>query len=133
MLLNLSNHPKTKWDEPQLRAALEQFGSVEDLPFPPIDPRASLEEVTTLAHAYVEKCRDILSKAPNDGSHAVHLMGEFAFTYQFLKKMESLGILCVASTTERMVTEDPKDPTMKTTLFRFVQFRPYFQLRQTYR
>lgn len=130
MLLNLSNHPKTKWDYAQLQAALDQFGSVEDVPFPPIDPKASQQEVTVIAQEYVDKCLDILAKAPNEASHAVHIMGEYTFTYQFLKEMEKRGILCVASTTERIVTEDPADPTKKITVFKFVQFRPYFDTQQ---
>ncbi len=38
--------------------------------------------------------------------------------------LEKLGILCVASTTERIVTDNPDGS--KTTVFMFVQFRPYF-------
>jgi len=148
MLLNLSNHPKAKWDERQLAAAAREFGAVEDMPFPQIDPNASLDDVARIAHEYAEKCEQVL-KARSDelnalsdpsGSgtesrttntpNAIHLMGEFTFTYQFVKEMEKRGILCVASTTERIVTEDTQDPTKKTTIFRFVQFRPYFVLKQ---
>jgi hypothetical protein len=55
-------------------------------------------------------------------------MGEFTFTYQFVKEMEKRNIPCVASTTERIVTDNPDGS--KTTVFKFVQFRPYFELVQ---
>jgi hypothetical protein len=142
MLLNLSNHPKTKWDERQLVAAASEFGAVEDIPFPQIDPGASLEDVARIAYEYADKCEQVLnarsdelnavsgppvggteSRTTNE-SNAVHLMGEFTFTYQFLKEMERRGIPCVASTTERIVADNPDGS--KTTVFKFVQFRPYF-------
>ncbi len=126
MLINLSNHPLPKWESGQRAAAEGYFGAIEDIAFPQIGPDASLEDVRLIAKEYAEKCGDMLAKAASHKPHAVHLMGEFTFTYQFLKQMESLGIPCVASTTERIVTEDPEDPTKKTTLFRFIQFRPYF-------
>jgi hypothetical protein len=124
MLINLSNHPKAKWDQAQLAAAEEQFGRIEDLSFPLIDPNASLAEVTAIARQYAEKCATLLAHQHHREKSAVHIMGEFTFTYQFLKQMESLGILCVASTTERLVTENADGS--KTTVFKFVQFRPYF-------
>jgi len=55
-------------------------------------------------------------------------MGKFTFTYQFFKEMEKRSIPCVASTTERIVTENPDGS--KTTLFKFVQFRPYCELQE---
>lgn len=126
MLLNLSNHPIVKWDQAQRAAAEEQFGLIEDLAFPQINPNASLDEVTLIAQEYAEKCRDIFAKAANDKPHAVHLMGEYTFTFQFVKEMEAQNILCVASTTERIVSENPDGS--KTTVFKFVQFRPYFDM-----
>jgi hypothetical protein len=125
MLLNLSNHPKAKWDERQLAAAVSEFGSVEDIPFPQIHPSASLDEVRRIAMEYAERCSVALKSQETDKHNAVHLMGEFTFTYLFVKEMEKRGILCVASTTERLVTDNPDGS--KTTVFKFVQFRPYFE------
>jgi hypothetical protein len=126
MLINLSNHPLAKWSSEQREEAEQQFGSVVDLQFPPIAPSASLNEVVCITSEYVQKCRSIFANSQTDKPNAIHLMGEFTFTYQFLKQMEALGIHCVASMTERIVTEDPEDPTKKTTVFKFLQFRPYF-------
>jgi hypothetical protein len=126
MLLNLSNHPLSKWTQEQRAAALHQFGAIEDVPFPQLDPAASLNDIQKIVSEFVTTCVQRLEHEPPP--NAIHLMGEFTFTYQFVKEMEQRGILCVASTTERIVTEDPEDPTKKTTTFRFVQFRPYFVL-----
>lgn len=128
MLINLSNHPKVKWDGRQLAEALARFGAIEDLPFPAVPPNASVDEVAALALKYVAKCEQLLAGAPAGSSHAIHVMGEFTFTYRFVEEMEKRGIRCVAATTERLVTEDPKDPAVRTTVFRFVQFRPYFNV-----
>lgn len=133
MLLNLSNHPKAKWDERQLAAA-SRFGAVEDMPFPQINPNASLDDVARIAREYADKCEQRLSTHAVGGTesratsepHAIHIMGEFTFTYLFVREMERRNILCVASTTERIVSDNPDGS--KTTLFRFVQFRPYFNL-----
>ncbi|MBX2990250.1 MAG: CRISPR-associated protein [Bacteroidetes bacterium] len=124
MLLNLSNHPLSKWSHEQREAAEKQFGTVEDIPFPQLDPAASLESIREIVQQYVWKCEERIAENTTTESNAVHLMGEFTFTYLFVKEMEPRGILCVASTTERIVTENPDGS--KTTVFKFVQFRPYF-------
>ncbi|MFH0988540.1 MAG: CRISPR-associated protein [bacterium] len=124
MLLNLSNHPLDKWSAEQREAAEQQFGAVEDMPFPQLDPGASLEAINAVVDDYLTKCTERLKTAKTDAANAIHLMGEYTFSYQFLKKMEALGIPCVASTTERIVTNNPDGS--KTTVFKFVQFRPYF-------
>lgn len=139
MLINLSDHPAAKWSRTQREAAEQQFGSVEDMPFPVIDPTASLEDVARVAREYADTCEQRLNTAadggtesrPTSGAHAVHLMGEFTFTYLFVKEMEERDILCIASTTERIVTDNPDGS--KTTVFQFVQFRPYFHTRQAIR
>ncbi|MDZ7879495.1 MAG: hypothetical protein U5L45_17595 [Saprospiraceae bacterium] len=33
MLLNLSNHPSVSWTKQQFDAAVEQYGSIKDVPF----------------------------------------------------------------------------------------------------
>jgi len=131
MLLNLSNHSRAKWDVKQREAAEREYGGVEDLPFPQLNPGDSLDSIKGVVDEYVRKCVALFDqesspkkKAVPTGRQAVHLMGEFTFTYQFLKEMERRGIPCVASTTERIVTDNPDGS--KTTVFRFVRFRPYF-------
>lgn len=124
MLLNLSNHPLSKWSREQRAAAEQQFGAIEDVPFPQLDPAASLNDIQVIVDDYVNKClRRLEHETP---PNAIHLMGEFTFTYLFVKEMQKRGILCVASTTKRLVTDNPDGS--KTTIFQFVQFRPYFAL-----
>lgn len=127
MLLNLSNHLLQKWSREQREAAEREFGSIVDIPFPQLDPSGSLEDIQQIVDQYVQKCLEFFRQSANREVNAVHLMGEFTFTYQFLKEMERRGIACVASTTERIVAENPDGS--KTTVFKFVQFRPYYTLR----
>ncbi len=124
MLINLSNHPLKKWSEKQKRAAERQFGVVVDVPFPNVPTSASLQEIIQLADTYVGDCLSILN-TPHDKSerHAVHVMGEMTFVYQFVHKMTEQGVLCVASTSERK-SMDLQDGKM-VKVFEFIQFRPY--------
>ena len=115
--LNLSNHPSTSWESSQLNAA-QEFGTIEDMPFPAISPEATSEELMELAEKAME---EILLKA-RDADVTVHVMGEMTFTYYLVSLLKAKGITCVASTTERIIEE--KDG-MKTSLFKFVKFREY--------
>lgn len=119
MLLNLSNHPSFNWSNEQKDAAIRQFGGIVDLPFPMIDPDASLESVEELAEETYER---IISMNLIDLS--VHVMGELTFCYAFLKILELKGIAAYASTTHREVVVN--ESGVKTSVFRFFKFRPYF-------
>ena len=113
MLINLSNHPSSGWGEKQKRAAMDRFGAILDMPFPEVPPEASGAEIDALAWEYFTKI------AAMEGSgNAVHLAGEFTFTYMLLKKLEQAGITAVCSTTRR-------NPEGKGE-FEFVAFREYF-------
>ncbi len=114
-LLNLSNHPSADWSDDQKQAAVERYGRIADLPFPRIDPKASVEDIDRLAEDYLQHLLDIRPAA-------VHLMGEMTFTHALVSKLREAGIPCLASTTERIVEE--KDGK-KIVRFRFVAFRPY--------
>jgi len=118
MLINLSNHPSSKWSQAQQEAATEQYGEVEDLPFPNIDPSWTTQEIKALAQEYLAKVK---TKQPQ----AVHLMGEMTFTYALVRLLQAAGISCVASTSERQVIEG--DNGQKTVQFTFHQFRAYPQ------
>lgn len=118
MLINLSNHPSTKWSDEQLLAAKE-YGEVTDLPFPDIDPDGDEADVCRLVDEYEEKIKDIAA----DYDVTIHVMGEMNFTYSFVKRMQGLGIKCVASTTKRIVKE--LNSGEKITRFQFVRFRNY--------
>lgn len=115
MLLNISNHPSSRWTDEQKKTAEIQFDTIEDLAFPNIAPEATTREVQQLADEFMEK---INQQSPT----AVHLMGEMTFTYALVSKLKKAGIKCIASTTNRIVEE--KDGK-KIVQFQFVQFREY--------
>lgn len=127
MLINLSNHPSEKWGETQRKTAMVEYGHIEDIPFPAIDPAASEKEVVKLAQKYLNEClkkltsNDILISQQNE-EHAVHIQGEFTFVYHLVNLLKTKGIKCVASTTERIVEENENK---KIVSFKFVQFREY--------
>lgn len=116
MLLNLSNHPSSVWPVEQQSAARKQFGAVQDLDFPYINPAATSDEVALLAEQYVNKIRAI-------DPLAVHLMGELTFCFQLANLLKAIGYEVVASTTHRTVAYTPDG--QKVSNFQFVQFRPY--------
>ena len=65
MILNLSNHPHENWPEKQLRTA-RAYGDVIDLPFPPVSPDATEEELEQTA---LQLLRQIGEMKPDaDGS-----------------------------------------------------------------
>ena len=115
--INLSNHPSSGWDKGQLTAA-QRIGDIVDLPFPPVVPEASADEVKQMARELVEHILEMGDPA----TLTVHIMGEMTLTYSIVTALTQLGVRCVASTTERIVTEvDGK----KVSEFHFVQFREY--------
>ena len=63
--------------------------------------------------------------ADTGSKQAVHVMGEMTFVYQFVHLMTEQGVLCVASTTKRIVTNQANNT--KTAKFEFIQFREYTQ------
>ena len=116
MLLNLSNHPSANWSAEQTNAACNQWGGVEDLPFPQIPPTWTTDEVELLAEQYVGKIMHL-------NPMAVHIMGELTFCFSLVAKLQQIGIPCVASTTQRNTIDNP-DGT-KIASFRFVMFRGF--------
>ena len=116
MLLNLTNHPSANWSEEQKNTAIHQYDSVQDLPFPQIDPNATSDDLEKLAEEYEHKIRKLDAKA-------VHIMGEMTFTFKLVTRLKAIGIPCVASTTERIVQE--RNNEAKVSIFRFVSFREY--------
>ncbi len=116
MLLNLSNHPSSSWPEQQIQLANRQYGDIQDMPFPQIDPEADEIAIQNLAVQYLDRILPIHPKA-------VHLMGELNFTFELVRLLQSHGITAVASTTHRSTQELP-DGT-KISKFEFVRFRSY--------
>jgi len=100
-------------------AAIKQFGGVIDMPFPVIDPHASLNTVQILAEKTFE-----MIKSMKIYDLRIHIMGEFTFSYNLIKHFQENKIPCFASTTVRNAIMNP-DGT-KTSAFEFLNFRPYY-------
>ncbi len=115
MLLNLTNHPSKQWSAKQYDHALALYQEVIDLPFPQISPALDSASLDILVEEYEIKIRQL-------NPLAVHLMGEMTFAFRLVQRLKAVGILCIASTTERK-TEQVGDT--KTSRFEFVQFRAY--------
>lgn len=114
-LVNVSNHPSANWPTEQLMYAQKDFPKILDIPFPTISPALTLEEMDKLIDEYARK---VLALNPA----AVHVMGEMTFTFRLVNVLKAQGILCLASTTERIATVENG---VKTSQFKFVQFRSY--------
>ena len=115
--INFSNHPSSGWGDEQ-KAQAGRYGQVVDLPFPAVAPAATTSDIERLARASVAHILDM-----GGGSDiTVHIMGEMTLVYHIVRRLKRRGVRCVASTTERVVTEvDGK----KVSEFHFVQFREY--------
>jgi hypothetical protein len=124
MLINLSNHPSDKWTYEQRKEALMKFTDITDIPFPLIPPEEDEKYIHESAKSYKEKCNDIFKEYPDGNeNNAVHIMGEFTFTFALINLLLSEGIKCVASTTKRIVKELENNKNEVT--FEFVRFREY--------
>jgi len=123
MLLNFTNHPHKNWSASQLEAAVIQYGAIVDLPFPAIPPEWSTEQVIKKAR---EEAREILRQAAEQQEEtpfAVHIAGEFTFTFALVALLQHKGIHCINSSSERIVIQEAGN--QKRTHFEFVQFRAY--------
>lgn len=118
IFVNLSNHPSASWSPEQRRAA-EEYGEIVDMSFPSISPGADRESIMELTEDFLNGILELSSSA----DVAVHIMGEMTFTYALVERLKSMGIVCVASTTERLAVENPDGS--KTVSFDFVRFRQY--------
>ena len=122
MLINLSNHPSANWP-PEQFAAAQVIGEVVDLPFPSVDPVGDAVYVQAVCNEYLQKINDICRDAALCVSTAtVHIMGEMTLTYALVNALQKQGVTCVASTTERITSEENG---IKISGFKFKQFRKY--------
>jgi hypothetical protein len=119
MLINLSNHPSANWSAEQTGIAIKQFGEIQDLPFPAVDPTGNNMYLEQLAEDYLNI---IVKKYFSVPLPTIHIMGEMTFTYSMVRLLQNYGFTCVSSTTERIAKEENG---LKTSEFRFIKFRPY--------
>lgn len=119
IFINLSNHPSKFWGEKQRTASLK-YGEILDYPFPAVDPRATSEDVNTLADQISE---DIVMKSPS----VVMCQGEFTLTFAIVHRLQEKGIKVLSACTERHVSEetDESGRTSRKSVFEFVQYREY--------
>jgi hypothetical protein len=118
MLLNISNHPSSKWSFKQFDIATQKYTKVTDLPFPDIPPQWDIHTTKDLALIYFEKISAMVPVPI-----AVHIMGEFSFTFTLVTLLKESGIACLASTSKRIVKEENG---IKLSTFEFVRFREYY-------
>ncbi len=81
MLLNLSNHPSTRWSDKQKQTAIENYGTIQDMPFPNVPPAATSDEIKILANDYIKQIRQ-LAKAERNQPFAVHSMGGMTLLFR---------------------------------------------------
>jgi hypothetical protein len=115
MLLNFSNHPTNEWTAKQKNIALEQYTTIQDLSFPPIDPNIDSFELEMLVEKYIFQIQQF-------NPTAIHIMGEHTFTFKMVTELQKIDFLCIASTTERKAIQKGNK---KTIYFDFVRFRTY--------
>ena len=119
LLINLSNHPSSTWDEKQKAAAEELGGEIEDMAFPQVKPSDTVVEIDKLAKDYVDK----IEALAQGKTVTVHVMGEMALTYRLVRLLSLWGIRCVCSTSNRHVKDEGDG--RRVVEFHFEQFRDY--------
>lgn len=118
ILLNFTNHPSSGWSREQ-KAAAAEYGTVVDIPFPAIDENADTATICSLAEDYKQR----LQSYGNNKEVTIHIMGEHTLIHSLLCRMQSLGYRCIASTTNRIVEEQPDGS--RNVKFCFCKFREY--------
>ena len=122
MMINISNHPSSRWGQFQLEKAIELSGDrgVWDVQFPHVSPDWTQGEVREHATQVVFYC---LTQMAIPQSAVFHVMGEMTLTYEIVRLLKEAGRRVVASTTERQSCVGPDGE--KRAWFVFCQFREY--------
>lgn len=117
--INLSNHPSARWEERQKEEA-RCWGTIIDYPFPSVDAQSTTEDIRELAEKVVA---DILEENPS----AVMCQGEMTLTYRIVELLKRYGIVVLAASSERKISETvlPDGTYQKKAIFQFVRFREY--------
>lgn len=123
MLLNISNHPVSKWSAKQKTAAEKKFGQIIDVEFPSISPGATSDEIRGMAVSFGNKIIAEYSKEfSKSGKTRIHLMGEITFCFALIDYLGREKYDFYASTSERI---SEQKGNRKIVEFRFVKFRKY--------
>jgi len=124
--LNISNHPWANWSTEQLAAARAIAPVLVDIQFPAVPPEAEPHEVERLADRLVADLRAGNLKLPGNSwrfARDAMVMGEFTLAATLVRRLQDIGITCYAATTKRVAEVDAEG--RKTSVFKFVKFRPY--------
>ena len=126
ILINLSNHPSSKWSESQK----EGWDEIIDISFPNIPAEYSEMQVLDLVTEFSAKLGELANEVEKKNSPLnLCLMGEFSFCYLLKEVLEDNLEGDVwhffIPTTERKVVEkqNPDGTTVKTSEFSFVRWR----------
>lgn len=119
LFINHTNHISSRWGEDQLNAA-KQYGEIQDMPFPAVDPSLDEVEVHKMAEAAAEQ---IINLAPA----VVLCQGEFTYTFNLVELLKEAGITVLSACSERVTIEtvEKNGNTRRESSFRFVRFRKY--------
>jgi len=135
-LLVISNHKVDVWTEEQKR----DWDDIVYLPFPQIDPEASMSDVQDIAYSIITKIVDItgwklvylqdmdglLMKqiVCQDNGWYISVQGEFSLCFEIYRYFAVYGNRFVFPTTKREAIEEIVDgKTVKRSIFRFVKWR----------
>ena len=118
-MINFTNHPYNMWEEKQKETA-HMYGDIKEIPFPPVDPDYTEEQLDAMANEYKEKILELHDKI-------VLLQGEFTLSFRLVNLLKKEGLNVVAACSKRNVREwkDDDGKYHKEMLFEFVQFRRY--------
>lgn len=128
ILINISNHPSSKWSEKQK----EGWDEIIDIPFPNVPPQNDTAQVVNSVLDFVGKevtptVLGLQSKyAGEDYDYSFFIAGEQTFTLYLIMSIKNYcGFVNLAiPTTERKVVEKQEgDKTLKESVFEFVRWR----------
>lgn len=115
ILINLSNHPSSKWSDLQIKAAGLYGQTIIDIEFPKIKINSNRGKIIKSIIAEIE---DVIEK--HKALATVHIMGEMVLTYQLVNELKKRGIMCISSFSERISKEIGENK--KTSEFNFEYF-----------
>lgn len=124
ILINLSNHPSSKWDKKQK----EEWDTIIDIPFPNIPAEMDIFGVADLVNEYEHKLVKI-TKGFSYEEFFVMLQGEFTFCYILWESLKHVYVnfvwhICIPTTERKVHEKQREDGTVeKITVFEFVRWR----------